>query len=610
MQTDWRARAVDATSALSVIEPGDRVFVGTACGAPAALLSALEGHDPPIPGVRLVQFVTSAPPPEIHGRPFTRYPRRTFFVGSDTKDLVAAGKAEYVPMPLPAVPEMLARGRLPLDAALVQVSPPDADGQCSLGVSVDVTKSAIEHAAVVIAEVNPHMPRTRGDTLVPIERLDHLVEVDTPLLEYVHPPVGDAAQAIARYVARIINDGSTLQIGMGRIPHAMLAHLTNRRDLGVHSAMLTDAVLDLLEAGIVTGAKKPAGSPPVVASWAMGTRRLYDALDEDDRVALEPIDRVCAPAVLAAQHQQVSVTQAFAIDLTGQVVMDQLDGVWYGGVATQPAFHRAATQVEGGKAIVCLSSTDAAGGSRIRPALTEDDGVGIPRAEVHHVVTEYGAAYLFGTSIRERAVALIEIAHPDHREELLDEARARGLVPEKQRQRSRTAYPVEEERTVELRDGARVLIRPARTADAPGLQALFHELSSEDVRTRFFTNLASLSDDKAQHLTSVTYDTEMAFVVTIGDDEAEEVVATSSYYTDEASNRADVAYMIRPDFQGRGLGTALQDRTIEYARSRGLRGFTASVLTSNRAMLALFERSGCRVESRIESGVYEIVQHF
>ncbi len=297
------------------------------------------------------------------------------------------------------------------------------------------------------------------------------------MIEYVHPAVGDAARQIARYVARLISDEATLQVGLGRVPNEMLRFLEERRGLRIHSDLITDPVVDLVEKGVVSG--------PIRASFAMGTRRLYDFLDSNPEATLAPIEQVCGRDALARLPALASVTQAFSIDLSGQVCTERLDGLLYGGVATQPDFHRAAAQSSGGKPIVCLASTFADGSSAVRPLLDAEEPVSIPRAEVHWVVTEYRTAYLFGRSLAERAVALIDIAHPDHRETLLAAATERGLVVNPQKVRSRAAYPLGEERAEALRDGRAVLVRPTHASDAALMQHLFFRLQDEDIRTRF-----------------------------------------------------------------------------------------------------------------------------
>ncbi|HEX3262133.1 MAG TPA: GNAT family N-acetyltransferase [Solirubrobacterales bacterium] len=592
---DWHERLVSADEAVSLVRPGDKVFVGSACATPRTLVGALE--EARRPGVVLVHFLINRVGTGDPGQ--TAYRHRVFYVGTDERDLLGpTRKVEYLPLSLADVPRLFENGQLPLDVAMVQVAPPDPDGTCSLGVSVDVTKAAALAARTVIAEVNPAMPRTAGDSRIPVDRIASFVSVETPVVEYLHEPASEVAEQIARYVARLIEDRSTLQVGLGRVPNQMLAHLTNRRDLAIHSDVICEPIVDLVAAGVVTG--------PVSASWAMGTRRLYDLVDDDPRFAFHPIDYICDPAVIEGIERMVSVTQAFTIDLTGQVSTEHLDGVLYGGVSTGPAFHRGALASPGGTAIVCLSSRTPAGHSAIRPALVADQAIAIPRADVHWVITEYGTAYLFGRSLAERAVALIDIAHPDFRPELLEAAKSSGLVGRKQQLRSRKAYPVAEVHEVQLRDGRDVLMRPTRTSDTGAMQELFYRLSEDDVRTRFFQQLSSLTDTAAQHLCSVDYDEEMAFAAVVGPSERERIVGASTYYLSPASGLAEVAYMVDPDWQGVGLGRILHAALVEYAREQGARGLKADVLPGNSRMMRVFERGDHSLDVTTEAGVAEL----
>jgi RimJ/RimL family protein N-acetyltransferase len=306
----------------------------------------------------------------------------------------------------------------------------------------------------------------------------------------------------------------------------------------------------------------------------------------------------------------VSVTQAHTIDLTGQVSTETLDGELYGGVSTGPAFHRGALASPAGTAIVCLASMTPAGGSAIRAELGPEEAVAIPRADVHWVITEYGTAYLFGRSLAERAVALIDIAHPDRRDELLDAAKASGLVGRRQELRSRTAYPVDEVRAVRLRDGREVMIRPTRTSDAASMQELFYRLGEEDVQTRFFQQLTSLTDTAAQHLSSVDYEEEMAFAAVVGPSERERVIATSSYFLNPATGLAEVAYLVDPEWQGAGLGATLHAILVSYAREHGARGLRADVLRRNSKMVHVFERGDHSLSVKSEGGVLELTMLF
>jgi acyl-CoA hydrolase/RimJ/RimL family protein N-acetyltransferase len=594
----WSDRLVSAEAAVSVVRPGDQVFVGSACATPRSLVEALERLSRP--GVALVHFLTdrvgTGDPPR------TNYRHRVFYAGRDVRALHQSGLVEYLPLSLGDVPELFRNGQIPLDVAMIQIAPPDPDGSCSLGISVDVTKAAALTARTVIAEVNPAMPRTAGDSRIPVDRIAHFVAVETPVVEYLHDPVGEAAAQIARYVARLIDDRCTLQIGLGRVPNQMLTYLTNRRGLAIHSDVITEPVADLVADGVISG--------PVVTSWAMGTRRLYDLLDGDPRFAFHPVEYVCDPAVIASHERMVSVTQAFAIDLTGQVCTETLDGALYGGVSTGPAFHRGALASPGGLAIVCLASRTPQGRSAICLDLDPTEAVAIPRADVHWVITEYGTAYLFGRSLAERAVALIEIAHPDARKSLLDAAIGRGLVGPRQQLRSRSAYPVAEVRDVRLRDGREVCVRPTRTSDSGAMQELFHRLPEQDVESRFLQKLSSLTDTVAQYLCSVDYEQEMAFAAVVGPSERERIVAASSYYLSPATGLAEVAYMVDPEWQGAGLGGLLHARMLEYARERGVRGFRADVLMGNSRMMRVFERAGHRMSVRTSAGIEEVTMLF
>src|SRR6516225_8126813 len=605
---DLGPKLVSAERALAAIQAGSRIYIGTGCAAPRTLLARLEAMDPAPVDLEFVSFLTTSALPQVEGASRTHHRHRAFFVGSEMRGLAGSGQLDYVPISLEEVPRLLASGRLPIDVALLQVSPPDARGFVSLGVSVDLAPAILSVARTVIAEINPAMPRTHGESFVHINEFDALVRVDSPIAEYVHPKIGEVAERVARYIASIIDDGSTLQIGLGRVPNEALRHLRDRRDLGIHSDVITDGVVDLVEAGVVTGRCKTRYRDRIVASYCLGTRRLYDFVDDNPGLHFLPIDQVCHPEEVARQSRMVSISQAFAVDLTGQVCVDQFEGEFYGGVSTQVGFIRGAAHSRGGKPIVCLSSTTTDGASRIKPLLEAGDGVGIARSDVHYVITEYGIAYLFGKSIRERAVALIEVAHPRWRDELLMAAKQLGYVRSEQYLASQAAYPVHEERTVALKNGARVLIRPARAADAGALQALFHRLSPDDVYTRFFRRLRSLTYTELQTLCNVNHETEVAFVGVTGPRENEEVIGSGCYFLSPTTNLAEVAFMVSPEWQGAGLGTALQARLQEYAMSRGVRGFVAEILPRNASMLRLAARvPGTMTTSRDEDGVHVTV---
>jgi acyl-CoA hydrolase/RimJ/RimL family protein N-acetyltransferase len=586
----WAAKITTAAAAMQQVRAGEHVFVGTACATPRSLVAALERLELRPADVELVHFLTDqAIPHDAEGKPTTAYRHRSFFVGRDVRAAVRTGQAEYVPLSIARLPALIAIGRVKVDVALIQVSPPDSFGYVSLGVSVDVLPAAVARARLVVAEVNPAMPRSQGDSTLHVDDIHWLVPVDTPVIEYLHPPVAEAAmQQIARYVGSIIDDGSTLQIGLGRITNEALKHLSDRHDLGIHSDVITDAIIPLIERGILTGRRKTAHAGKIVTSFAMGSRRLYDLIDGNPLFVFQPIDAVCDPFTLATQHKMVSVTQAFSVDLTGQVCADQFGGTFYGGLAAQGEFLRGASRSPGGKPIICLASTsDDESESRIRAQLLAGEGVTVARTDVHYVITEYGIAYLFGKSLRERALALIDIAHPRFRAQLFEEARRLGYVSGEHVLRNLHAYPVEDESVAELPDRRRVLVRPSTSSDGPGIRELFHQLTDRDRYTRFFRKVRGLSDRDVQRLCNLNFETEVAFVAAAGERENPQIVAQACYFVDPGTNLAETAFMVHPDWQGQGLGSCLQKRMAEHARRRGVRGFVAEILADNERMIRL-----------------------
>jgi len=591
-----------AEDAVAAVKSGDRVFIGTACATPRTLIRALEASQEPLYDVKLIHFLTDGAVPLENGAPKTRFQHKVFFVGSDTREAVKMGKAQYIPISIAQLPRLIESEKIPINVAMVQVSPPDNNGFVSLGVSVDITRAAVLKAKTVIAEINPNMPYTHGDSLIPMEHIDAFVETDTPVIEYLHKPADAIGEKIARYVARIIHDNSTLHTGIGRVPNEMLKYLRNRKNLSIHSDVITEPVIDLIEENVITG--------PVVTSYCMGTKALYDLIDKNAQFAFHPIDYICRPDIISGINRLVSVTQAFSIDLMGQACADQYGGEFYSGLSAQPEFIRAAALSPGGKSIICLSSTtDDGKESRIRPLLREGEGVTIPRSEVHYVITEYGSAYIYCKSIQEKALALIEIAHPDFRPWLLEEGIRLGYIKKGQTLKSRCAYPEKEEREVQLKTGEKVLIRPAKASDVVGIQDVFYNLEKKDIYTRFFTHLASLTDKMAQHLCNVDYENEMAFVAVIGERENEKVIGSSFYVVDCSDNLAEVAYMIRPEWQKCGLGSALQQRMIEYAQSKELRGFKANILVENIKMQNVIKK-GENVSFSRHGTEYEVTTLF
>jgi len=417
-------RIVTAEEAVAGIRSSEQVFVHGGAATPSVLLEALAARSAEFRDVGLIHFHTLGPAPHLAPEMAGSFRHRALFIGANARAAVNEGRADYVPIFLSDVPELFISGVLPLDAVLINVSAPDAHGYCSLGTSVDAALAATHAAKTVIAQLNPSMPRTLGDSFVHVDEIDLGVEVDQPPHEHSDPPIGEVERAIGEHVAELVPDGATIQMGIGSIPAAVGLALRDKRDLGVHTELFTDPVLDLVEAGAITGAAKEINRGKIVTAFMMGTQRLYDFVDNNPMIEMRPVDYTNDTSVIRRFRRMVAINSAISIDLTGQVSADSIGTRFYSGVGGQMDFMRGAALALEGRAIIALPST-AAGGtvSRIAPVLAEGAGVVTSRAHVRTVVTEYGVAELFGRSVRERAAALIAIAHPEFRDELEREAR-------------------------------------------------------------------------------------------------------------------------------------------------------------------------------------------
>ncbi|MFQ5571201.1 MAG: acetyl-CoA hydrolase/transferase family protein [Rhodothermales bacterium] len=408
----------DAEEAVSIIQSGDRVFIHTAIAAPQALVRAMTARAPSLRRVEVVHLHTEGVAPYAAPEHTDSFRTNALFVGGNVRNAVATGEADYIPVFLSEVPALFRRGILPLQAALIQVSPPDKHGFCSLGVSVDASLAAVQSARYVIAQVNPQMPRTHGDGLIHVDQIDCAVSVDEPLPELGPPPLTEVERAIGRHCADLIENGATLQMGIGAIPDAVLAALDQHQDLGIHTEMFSDGIIDLVKSGVINGAKKSKHPGKVVGSFLMGTRRLYDFVDDNPQVVMLDASYVNDTRVIRQNPKVTAINSAIEVDLTGQVCADSIGTRLYSGVGGQMDFIRGASLSEGGKPIIALPSATRRGDSRIAAYLKQGAGVVTTRAHVHYVVTEYGVANLYGKNLRQRARALINIAHPDHREAL------------------------------------------------------------------------------------------------------------------------------------------------------------------------------------------------
>jgi acetyl-CoA hydrolase len=426
---DWRQRRLTAREAAQKIASGQRVFFSGNCSTPKRLIEALCERYTELHNVEIIQLLDMGLGDHLRPDMADHIRINSMFISEKVRSAVNQGWADFTPVFLSEIPRLFRSGRLVLDVAVIQVTPPDEHGYCSYGVEVGVTKSAAESAGLVIAEVNPHMPRTLGDSFIHVSQIDFFVEVDYPLPEIKPAPASLVQDQIADHIAALVPDAATLQLGIGGIPDAVLRRLTNHKNLGVHTELFSDGVMDMIEAGVITNSAKSIHAGKVIAGFTLGSQKLYDYIHDNPVFELHPTEYVNDPFIIAQNDRMVSINSALEVDLTGQVCADSIGTQFYSGVGGQVDFVRGAARSKGGMTFIALPSTAKGGAlTRIVPQLKPGAGVTTSRNDVHFVATEYGVVDLYGRSIAERVQALVNIAHPNFRDELLAYAREQNYI--------------------------------------------------------------------------------------------------------------------------------------------------------------------------------------
>ncbi len=603
----------EAKDALGEIGRGERVFIGSGAAEPQYLIKNLVDLANEFYDTEIFHIQTLGVAAYTEDKFKDRFRTNAFFVDDNTREAVAEGTADYTPIFMKDIPDMFRSRRIPLDVSLIQVSPPDEHGWVSLGIAVDIVKAAVKNSKMVIAQVNPRMPRVHGDTFLHAEDIDHLVYHEEELLEFEPIASSETAENIAKHVSRLIEDGATLQCGYGNIPNAILSHLDEKSDLGIHTEMLSEDLANLIKKGVVNNKEKTLNPGKSVASFLMGTNKLYDFVDDNPGIELRPTDYTNDPFNIAKNHKMTAINTALQIDLTGQICADSLGYSFYSGIGGHADFMRGATYADDGKSIIAMESTAQNGEvSRIVTHLNEGAGVVTTRGDVQYVVTEYGVAYLHGKNIRERAMELINIAHPKFREELLKEAKEHNLVFQDQIlvMGEGGRYPDELETIREI-NGKEYLFRPMKPTDEELLKDLFYALSDESRYRRFMSPRKDMPHERRQDFVQINYNKEMAIVVIDQEIEGpERMVGEGDYRIKEGQNVAEVSIMIRDEYQAQGIGTAIIDYLTTIAKRQGLYGFTAEVLAENKKMLKVFEKMGYDIDKRRKYGEYELKMRF
>ena len=599
------------------IHRGDRIFISTGCGEPQYLVQAMTRYlaeNPRAFAETEVLHVWSLGVAPYATEQFDyNFRHNSFFICDNTRESVNTGQADYTPIFLSNVPGLIRSGRIPINVALVQTSLPDSNGFVSLGVSVDICRAAIDMAAIVIAQVNVHMPRVHGDTFVNIRDITYIIHHDEPLLEYNPQVPGETAQSIGTYVSRIVCDGDTLQLGYGSLPNAILYNLSARRHLGVHTELLTDSMVELIRSGAIDNSCKAAHRGKTVAAFCMGTKSTYGFINDNPLIEFLPSDYTNNPMVIAGIENMTAINSALQIDLTGQATAESIGSAFYTGIGGSADFMRGAVMARGGKSILVVQSTARNGEvSRIVPFLEAGAGVTLNRGDIHYVVTEYGICYVHGKNIRERAMGLIGIAHPKFRPWLMDEARRLNLVYRDQAfiPGEKGMYPEHLEAVRRTKAGVRLQLRPVRISDEDLVKDFFYSLSDQSLHSRFMTVRKDIPHKMRQKFVVIDYTREMVILACVMKHDMETVVGIGQYIRWEDRNYADVAFAVRDDYQGKGIGGALLDYIILLVKNEGIQGITADVLGDNRAMLNMLDRLKFDVQKKIEEGVYEFTITF
>jgi len=573
------------------------------CAEPRLLIRALSASG--LEDIEMVQFKGGGEAARLAARWGSRFRLKSFFISRHHTDHKAFSPADYVPLFHSEIPRFFRNRRIPVDVAMVQVSEPDRFGQVSLGVSVDITRSAVENARIVIAQVNPAMPRTLGNTFIPVQKIDYLVEGEEELLDIGEIELAEEDRAICRFCSELIEDGSIVQWGFAGISQGLIEHIKDRKDLGVHTEMITDSLIDLVEAGVITNATKQIYRGKSIATFCMGTRGLYDYVDGNPLIEFHTSDFVLSPQTISKNHKMVACNIALQVDLRGQIRQGSLGWTLFEGSGGDQDFMRGAALAREGRSLICLRSTSASGRSNIVAEFGRRASVMMNRGDGQFVITEYGTAYLGGKSIRQRAMALIEIAHPDHRESLLRQAREAGSVYPDQVYFRMASPPLQRRirSDHEFKGGLTGHVRAIKPTDESMLRDLFYHLSEGSVYLRYFTPRRSMPHKNLQEYVNLDEKDGISIVITVGPRENRRMIAEGRFVLSEDDPFPDVALMVDENYHKHGIGSFLLGYVIQLAKERGAPGFKADILPTNEPALKLVNRLPYVNRTKFQDGV-------
>ncbi|BBO84572.1 hypothetical protein DSCO28_51380 [Desulfosarcina ovata subsp. sediminis] len=604
-----RPETVTPRKALDRIEPGMNIFLGTGMAEPRTLVRALMASEAfNLQDLTLVQLLSFGDAISLEALHSSKYRLKTFFSGWVASDAITAGDVDLIPSRFSTIPRLIKNGQVPVDAAILQISPPDENGLCSLGIAVDAGRQVMGQASLIIGEINANVPRTYGDTFVNVDEFDLLVESDEAVPLFPVRPVEAIFDRVAAHVASVIEDGSCLGFSVGPLYDALSRHLKDKTHLGIHSPFITDAVMDLIRSGAVTNRRKATFRGKSVASYAMGSKALMQWLDRNPIVEFQSIDKVFNPLEIGRNSRFVTIFPARKVDLSGRLAMHTGKGSIISGPGQAMDFFNGAEISPGGFTIFALTSRNLNGESNIRVSIEAmANQMNLPDS-VDMIATEYGIAALSARTLRERAQALIEIAHPEDRPALVERAKARHIIYPDQifLEDSAHLYPSEISERHTFANGTTVRFRAIKPSDEEEMRRLFYRFSDEAIYYRYFAPIKTMPHARMQTYVNVDYQKILSVVGLVGPPGKGRIIAEARFARHRSKPHVDVAFVVDENFQGLGIATHLYRMLARLARQRGARAITADVLATNPAMLKVFEKGDYPVRSRMEEGAYAL----
>ena len=605
----WKEKTVTPDEVLEKIEPGQHIFIGTGAAEPRTLINSLmDAKTGNLQDLTLTQLVSFGDAISLKSLQSKTYRLRTFFSGWVSSDAVTRGLVDMIPSRFSAIPKLIKTGQVPIDVAFVQVSPPNQSGFCSLGLGVDVARRAMARADLVVAEINEQTPFTFGDTFVPLDDFDMIVEATEPPLYFPRFEVAPVFDRLAENVAGNIDDGSCLAFTFGQVFEALPKYLANKKDLGLHTPFVTDAVLELVKSGAVTNRRKGLFRGRTLTAYALGSRELMQWLDRNPMVEFQSIDKVFDPMEIGKNHRFVLVIPARRVDLSGSVALHVSQANVTAGPGQMADFFNGAEISNGGYTIIALPSRNRDGVANIRMSVEDSPNLLNLPESVDMVVTEYGTAHLRGRTLRERAQALIEIAHPEDRMVLVEGAKKRNILYADQIFLPDSAhfFPSEIETIQRFKDDLMVRFRAIKPSDEDQLRQLFYRFSDQTIYYRYFSPIKTMPHAKMQEYVNVDYRDTLSVVGLVGGHEQQTIIAEARFVRYADKPVVDVAFVVDEAYQGKGIATYLFQMLAQLARDRGATTMTADVLVSNPAMLKVFEKGGYPMQAKLESGAYAL----